>query len=148
MTNNHLTEETLQAFLLKETQEDSISMHLSACTNCREKLEEYQYLIDDVKKVKAETFSFDVASLVMEKIIAVETQKEKNTSTVLYLSMFIVSVVTLFLVYPFLKPILIQFKSFSVMTIIFILVSTVGIAIFLLNDLFRQYKQKEILLSR
>lgn len=146
MTNNHLTEETLQAFLLKEIKEDSISMHVSACADCREKLEEYKFIIDSLNKVKAETFSFDVASLVIEKIISVEAQKEKNTSTVLYLMLLMVSVVTLLLVYPFLKPILTQFKLFSAPTNIFIFISIIGFAIFLLIDLFRQYKQKKIML--
>jgi len=148
MPNNHLTDETLQAFLLKETKDDSITIHLKVCSTCRKRLEEYQYLIDSVQKIKTETFSFDVTSLVMGKIKEVETQKEKNTNIVLYMILSIVSIVAMVLLYPYIRIIFAQFKSFSIMENVFMLVSVLGVVIFLLNDLFRQYKQKEILLSQ
>jgi hypothetical protein len=148
MKNNHLTDETLQAFLLKEIQGDTIATHLTECSRCRKRLEEYQYLIDNVQKIKTETFSFDVTSLVMEKIIEVEAQKEKNTNIVLYMSLSVISVVTLGLLVPYIKIIFTQFKSFSIMANAFMMVSVLGVVIFLLNDLFRQYKQKEMLLSQ
>jgi len=148
MPNNHLTDETLQAFLLKETKDDSIIIHLKVCSTCRKRLVEYQYLIDSVQKIKTETFSFDVTSLVMGKIKEVETQKEKNTNIVLYMILSIVSIVAMVLLYPYIRIIFAQFKSFSIMENVFMLVSVLGVVIFLLNDLFRQYKQKEILLSQ
>jgi negative regulator of sigma E activity len=148
MKNNHITDEILQAYLLNEIQDDNIASHLTACSSCQKKLEEYQLFIDSVQKIKPETFSFDVTSIVMAKINEVERQKEKDTNIVLYMSFSIVSIVAMVLLYPYLKIIFTQFKSFSIMANVFMLVSVLGVVIFLLNDLFRQYKQKEMLLSQ
>lgn len=148
MKSIHLTEEILQAYLLKEIQDDTINTHLTMCSTCQERLKSYQFLIDHVQKIKPETFSFDLTSIVMEKIVAVETQKEKNTNIVLYMSLSIVSIVAMVLLYPYIKIIFTPFKSFSTMANVFILVCAVAIAIFLLTDLFRKYKQKEMLLSQ
>ncbi len=147
MKSDHLTDETLQAFLLNEMQDDTISTHLAVCSDCRENFEKYQYLMVGITKIAPETFSFDVTSLVMEKIKEVETQKEKNTNIVLIMSLSIVSIVTLILLSPYIKIIFTQFKSFSIMTNVFVSISVLGVVIFLLNDLFRQYRQKEMLIS-
>ena len=146
MKSNHITDEILQAYLLNEIQDDKIATHLSGCSSCQEKLEEYQLLIDSVQKIKPETFSFDVASIVMAKINEVEGQKEKDTNIVLYLSLSSISIAAFVLLYPYIKSIFTQFKLFSVMGNLFILVSALGVTIFLLNDIIRQYKQKEMLL--
>ena len=114
MKNNHITDEILQAFLLKEIQDDTIASHLTVCSSCQKKLEEYQFLIDSVLKIKPETFSFDVTTLVMKKINKAETQKEKSTNIILYMSLTIVSIIALVLLYPYIKTILTQFKLFSV----------------------------------
>lgn len=143
MKNIHLTDEILQAFLLKEIENDTIAEHLAACSECQKKFEEYQFLIHNVQKIKPESFSFDVTSIVMEKIQVVETQKEKNKNLVWYLSLAIVSIITFVLVYPYIKVIFAPFKSLSIMVNAFILVSVLGAVIFLLTDLFRQYKTKE-----
>lgn len=148
MKSIHLTDEILQEFLLNELQDDAIATHLAVCSKCQKTLEEYQYLIENVQKIKTETFSFDVIFLVMEKIKEVETKKEKNTNIVLYMSLSIVSIVALVLLYPYIKIICTQLKSFSTRTNVFMLVSILGVVIFLMNDLFRQYKQKEMLLSQ
>ena len=148
MKSNHLTDETLQAFLLDEMQDNTIATHLAICSNCRKKLEKYQHLMVGLSKIVPETFSFDVTNVVMKKINQVEAQKERNKNIVMYMSLSIVSIVALGLLYPYIKIIFTQFKSFSIMANVFILVSVLGVVIFLLNDLFRQYKQKEMLLSQ
>jgi negative regulator of sigma E activity len=146
MKSNHIPDEILQAYLLNEIQDDNIVTHLSGCSSCQEKLEEYQLLIDSVQNIKPETFSFDVTSTVMAKINEVERQKEKNTNIVLYLSLSSISIAALVLLYPYIKSIFTQFKLFTVMENLFLLVSALGVTIFLLNDIIRQYKQKEMLL--
>lgn len=146
MTNNHLTDENLQVFLLTEMQDDIVATHLTVCSECRKRLEEYQYLIDSMRKIETETFFFDVTSLVMKSIREAETRKEKKTNIVLYMSLAILSIIVLLLLYPYMEIISTQFKSFSTIANVFMLVSAFGVAIFLVNDLFRQYKQKEKLL--
>lgn len=148
MTKKHLSDAILQAYLLKEIQDDSINKHLKECLACQQIFEEYQFLIENVQKVKTDPFSFDVTSLVMEKIKEAETQKEKKKHIVLYMSLSTVSIAAMGLLYPYIKILFTQFKSFSIMTNFFMLVSALGVAAFLLFDLFRQYQQKEKLLSQ
>jgi hypothetical protein len=144
MKSNHIADEILQAYLLNEIQDDKIATHLFGCLSCQKKLEEYQLLIDSVQKIKLETFSFDVTSIVMAKINEVERQKERNINFVLYLSLSSISIAALVLLYPYIKSIFTQFKLFTVIGNLFVLVSALGVTIFLLNDIIRQYKQKEM----
>ena len=51
MNHDHLTDETLQAFLLKEMQDNTIAEHLTVCPTCSEKLEDYQRVIVGISKV-------------------------------------------------------------------------------------------------
>jgi hypothetical protein len=148
MKGNHLTDETLQVFILNEMQDDAITTHLEVCPACSEKLEIYQHLMADISKIAPETFSFDVTTVVMNKIIEVETRKDRNKNLVVYTSLSFVSIIALVLLGPYIKMIFAPFMSFSIITIVFMLVSVLGVATFLLNDLFRQYKQKERLLSQ
>ena len=37
MTNDHLTDEILQAYLFEEMQDDAIASHISVCKECRKK---------------------------------------------------------------------------------------------------------------
>ncbi len=147
MITNHLTDENLQAFLLKEIQDHTIEFHLRECPICREKLKNYEHLLVDISKMAPETFSFDVTTVVMEIIKEVETKKEKNINILIYMSLCVFSIIALILLYPYFKIVITQFKSFSIMANVFMLVSVLGVVVFLMIDLFRQYKQKEMLLS-
>ena len=116
MTNNHLTDETLQAFLLKEIQDDTIMAHLDVCSNCREKLESYQYLVDNIQRVAPETFSFDVATVVMDRIKLYERQESKKQGLVFWgLLIFLLIVISSFSI-PFIPRILAIFYSKSILT--------------------------------
>lgn len=148
MKTEHLTDETLQAFLLNELQDDAIVRHLAVCPICTENLGKYQQLVTIISKISPETFSFDVSAVVLTKIVEVETQKERNTNRVLYLGLSMVSLVALFLAYPYLQLIFSQFQSHSGISNAFMLVSGLGVIIFLIKDIFRQYKHKEMLLMQ
>lgn len=146
MKNNHLTDEILQAFLLHEIQDDTIDTHIAECSICRAKLENYEYLVDSLQKVEPETFSFDVTSVVMHKIEQYEKQEKTKKALVIWgiLIVFIGSVVLISI--PFLLPILSLFSSMTLFTNIFIAGSGLGVLIFLLFDLYKQYKIKEKIL--
>lgn len=143
MKSKHLTDEILQAFLLKEIQDDALHAHIAGCSICRTKLENYQHLITNLRKVESEAFSFDVTTVVMKKIEGYERQK--NTKRVLafwgVLGVLVLSVVLISI--PFLKPILSVFFSMPLLTGIFIVGSGISVLIFLLSDSYNQYKIKE-----
>lgn len=148
MKKNHLTDYTLQEYLLNDTPDKAITTHIAACSMCRKRLEEYQILINSVGKIKPETFSFNVTSLVMKKINDAEAQKVRSNNNVLYTILWIISIVIVILLYPYIRGIFAQFRSKSIIENIFMLVTALGVVIFLLKDLIRQYKQKEVLLSQ
>lgn len=147
MTNYHLTDEIIQAFLLKEIQDNTVATHLTSCSACRKRLEEYGSLIEDMQKITPEVFPFDTTTLIMEKITEIEMRKEKFSYNLLYISLFVFSSITMVLLYPYIKTIISQFQSTSIITNVFLIISASGVAVFLINDQFRQYKQKEILLN-
>jgi hypothetical protein len=148
MKNNHLTDEILQSLLLNEVHDEIVDKHIFECQVCQEKIKNYQYLFSSIKKLEPETFSFDVTSLVIEKIYKVEMKKEKNTNIALYLILSIILVVVFILLYPYLKSIFAQFKSFSIMANAFMMVSALGVTVFLIKDIYRQYKRKEMLIMQ
>ena len=73
MTNDHLTDEILQAYLFEEMQDDAIASHISVCKECRKKIENYQQLVNNLTKISPDSFAFDVTTLVMNNIVQYET---------------------------------------------------------------------------
>lgn len=146
MKHNHLTDEILQAFLLQEIQNDSIDTHIAECLICRAKLENYQYLVDSLQKVEPETFSFDVTTVVMHKIEQYEKQENTKKALAFWGILIVFAGSVLLISIPFLQPILSLFSSMAFFTNIFIVGTGLCVLIFLLSDLYRQYKIKEKIL--
>lgn len=146
MKSNHLTDEILQAFLLKEIVDDTLDTHIVECSICRAKLENYRYLVASIQKIEPEPFSFDVTTVVMQKIELYEKQENIKRALVFWglLIFFIGSVVLISL--PFLLPILRVFYSMALFTNIFIAGTSISVLIFLLSDIYKQYKIKEKIL--
>lgn len=146
MKSNHLTDEILQAFLLKEILDDKLETHIAKCSICRTKLENYQYLVASIQKAAPEPFSFDVTTVVMQKIELYEKQESIKKALVFWglLIFFIGTVVLISL--PFLLPILRVFYTLTLFTIIFIVGTSISVLIFLFSDIYKQYKIKEKIL--
>ncbi|HRE76813.1 MAG TPA: hypothetical protein PLL09_03210 [Flavobacterium sp.] len=147
MEEKHLTDEVLQEFILNEVKDHTIASHIKECVECQLRVEEYQFLFTIMLKIKPEEFSFDVTSLVLSKIYEEQSRKEKNTY-IFYIILSVISLLILFLLYPYMATLFTQFRSFSIMASAFLGVCSIGIVVFLLNDLFRQYKEKEMLFSQ
>jgi len=146
MNTNHLTDDTIQAYILQEISDDKIALHISECSDCKAKLESYQTLINAVNSITSETFSFDVTAIVLQKIEATETQKIALGSYVLItvLSVFILSIILFS--FSIIKPIFQLFWSLDFFGNAFIIVSALCVFTFLFNDILRKYKQKKMLL--
>lgn len=143
MINDHLTDETLQAFLLKEMQDDAVAVHLAACADCREKLENYQRLVVGVKKMAPESFAFDVTTVVMDKIVQYERQKSQRQEFIFWglLSHLIIVIIAFSI--PFLPQIRAIFTAIPVFSALLIGGTGAVVLLFLLADINRQYKTKE-----
>lgn len=146
MNSNHLTDDIIQAYLLQEISDNQIALHISGCANCKAKMESYQTLMHTMGTLKSETFSFDATALVMQKIEATETKKTARGSYALIAVLSILILGVILFSIPIAEPIIQEFRSLNVIDSAFIIVSAGGVFIFLFKDMFRQYKQKEMLL--
>lgn len=148
MKVDHLTDEHIQTFLLEEIKDDSVTKHIEVCAICQAKLIEYESMINGISNLVPEVFSFDVSAVVLKKITELEYQKEKRGSMLLYIGLSIFFIVCLVVLYPYIKSIFISFNSLSSIKSLIITVSVMGFVFYLLNDLLRQYKHKEMLISQ
>lgn len=143
MKSIHFTDEILQAYLLKEIQDDTIATHLTVCSTCRERLEEYQFLIDSVQKTKTETISFNVTTLAMNTIMLYEKKKSKKQELVFWgLLIFLLLAISSFSI-PFIPRMLAIFYTKSILTTLLIIGTGLVVLFFLLADITQQYKAKE-----
>ncbi|WP_298223682.1 hypothetical protein [Flavobacterium sp.] len=143
MKNDHLADETLQAFLFHERQDDTVATHLAECTNCREKLEKYQHLNDSLSEIAPETFSFDLTTAVMDKIMQYEKKKSKKQEFVFWALLTFLAVIMASLAIPFIPKILTVFYSKSIFATLLVVGTGLVVLLFLLADIHQQYKTKE-----
>ncbi len=143
MTNDHLTDEILQAYLFEEMQDDAIASHISVCKECRKKIENYQQLVNNLTKISPDSFAFDVTTLVMNNIVQYETQKSKKQELVFwgFLMFLLVSIASFAL--PYVPQLLSFFVAIPNVTKLFIVGTGIMVVLFLLIDLIKQYKLKE-----
>lgn len=143
MTNNHISDEILQAFLSEETQDEKVASHLSTCVICREKLENYRELFANIQKITPETFDFDVTTLVMDTIIQYETQKSKKQELVSWGYMVLLLVAISSFAIPYIPQIMSIFNAIPNFTALLMAGTGFMVALFLLIDLYKQYQLKE-----
>lgn len=143
MTYKHLTDETLQAFLLKETKDDTVATHLLACADCREKFENYKCLVDSIQRVAPETFSFDVTTKVMDRIMLYNKQEIRKQALVFWgLFTFLVVVIFSFSI-PFVLQILTVFYSIPFLTTLFVVGTGLVVLLILFAEINKEYKMKD-----
>lgn len=145
MKTKHLTDEVVQDYVVHKISDEQFALHIMECGDCNAKIEAYQVLVNTINSIKPETFSFDITALVLQKIEATESKRNALCSYALItiLNIFILSVI-LFSV-SILEPITQAFHSLKLIDNAFIIVSALSVFIFLIKDLLRQYKQKEML---
>jgi predicted anti-sigma-YlaC factor YlaD len=146
MENEHLTEENIQAFILKEIVDESIQIHLSHCYECQAKYDTYETLVSDLSLLQHETFSFDVTAVVMQKIEAVESKKIVENNNLLYAILGLSCVGFFAVLLPYFKIIFLYFLRLSIFENGLLFITALGITIYLLGDIFKNYKKNELLL--
>lgn len=143
MKNDHLTDETLQAFLLNEMQDDTITTHLALCKDCGEKHEMYQHLMIGMSKIAPEIFSFDLTTVVMDKIVLYENKKNKKQEFFFWGVLVFLLVTMASLSIPFMPVLLTVFYSKSIFITLLVIGTGLAVFLFLLADIKRHYKIKE-----
>lgn len=143
MKSTHLTDETVQAYLLDEMPDSAIAKHLAMCENCRQKLEAYRHLMADISKTVPETFSFDLTTVVMDKIMLYEKKKNKKKEFFFWGALTFLLLTIASLSIPFIPKILTVFHSKSIFATLLVIGTGLVVFLFLLVDINRQYKIKK-----
>lgn len=143
MNSKHLTDEILQAYVLKEIQDDIITNHLAVCSKCKKSFEEYKFLIGSISEVKPEAFPFDITTLAINSITLYEKKQSKKQELVFWGLLIFLSIAILSFSIPYLPTILDLFYSNSTFTMLLVIGTSLIIFLFLLADLALHYKTKE-----
>ncbi len=146
MNTKHLTDEAVQDFVLQETTDSEISRHISVCAECKSKVEVYRALMNTLDSIHPEAFPFDVVEVVTQRIAVKEHKRKTLGSYALSLLLSIVILGTVLYSLSILKPVLQVFHSLKMIDNALILVTAICICVFLLIDITRQYKKKEMML--
>lgn len=142
MESAHLTDEILQDYIFTKVLDESATKHIANCNHCMAQLEAYQILFLGFKTLPEETFSFDATSFVMRKI---ETQHKKQMIE-LYLFYALLPGVVLLPIY-FILPMLVavfNIQSINSASMVLLITGALGIVLFLVIDMFRTQKEKEM----
>jgi hypothetical protein len=133
MSNNHLSDEVIQSLLL----EDSQSSHLASCEACKAKMEAYKELIFIISKLEPETAPFDVSEMAMQRIMVSEPKRSEEFGLIALFAFVILG--SFALCFPWIKAALRNWDTFMTL---FAFVTACSISIYVLADLYRQYKKK------
>ena len=145
MESAHLTDEILQDYIFTKVLDGNAAKHIANCNHCMAQLEAYQVLFSSLKTLPEEIFSFDTTSLVMQKI---ETQRKKQ-KIALYLFYALLPGVVLLPIYYILPMLAAVFniQSINSASMFLLITGALGIVLFLVIDMFRTQKEKEMQFS-
>ncbi|TXD71376.1 hypothetical protein [Aequorivita antarctica] len=146
MKNNHLTDENLQAFLLNEIQDVAINNHITECSICSTKLENYRHLMGQINEITPEKFSFDVTTVVMHKIEKYAVQENIKRDLIFWSTMAALMGSIVLLSLPFLQPMVSVFYAKSFFTNLFIIGTGLFVVIFFVADIYKLNNAKEKIL--
>lgn len=139
----HISEESLQSYLLKEIQDDSIAAHLEKCSLCQKRLEDYRVVIKNLQKTEPEYFTFDVTALVMHTVTGYEKRKSRRQEFAFWGMLVLIVIGISSLSLPFLPVVFKMFFSGSGLITLLAIGMGSGVFFYLLADIIRQNQVKE-----
>lgn len=142
MNSTHLTDETLQELLLEKSQDAALTEHLATCADCRMLLETYRILTGSLSQLTPEVFSFDVSTVVMESVMLYEKKKSRRQAILFWILLIFSVAIVVSLSIPFLPEMLAVVHTTSFFTTLLVLGTGVFVLLFLLADMYRQFKVK------
>lgn len=141
MTQEHLSDEQIQQQAENSTSVPrAVSAHAAACTECREKVEEYRLLMKAVKVQPVPAFDFDLSQAVIAQIAP---QKKKSYSKDLWVWFLIITVIISAAIFIYFKQYLTGFFS-GIATLTILIAAGAGllVLIVLLLDMYKAYERK------
>ncbi|MCA6364093.1 MAG: hypothetical protein IM638_13720 [Bacteroidetes bacterium] len=143
MNNNHLTDETIQAIILNEIQDNTYDAHLAGCFICRKKRDEYHALINQLQEVETETFSFDVSDLAMHAVMLFEKKKRGKQELFFWGFFAVMLIIVSSFSIPYIAQVLDYICAGSIVTTLLVTGTALIVLLIILTDIIRQYKTKE-----
>lgn len=143
MKSIHLTDETLQGYLLKELSDDEITNHLHTCAICQQRLEEYRFLINGIQKNETESFSFNVTTVAMNTVMLYERNRKLKQEIFFWGLLSLLCMVILSFTIPFIPKIFGLFSGKFNSAMLLLTGTGLFVLLFLLTDISRQFKTKE-----
>ena len=143
MIQEHLSDEEIQEYILEGETDEHIGLHMSGCETCKKKLKAYSVLISAVSLQEPAAFSFNVSELVMQKI-GRQRKKEKIELYIFYAFLFVVFLVPIYFTLPMIATIFKSIQWLHNSSMALLITGTVGVILFLIIDMFRIQKEKEL----
>jgi len=140
MTNEHLSDEQIQTFVLdRSTCEPGIGEHVQQCDLCQMKVETYQLMITAIEEQPIPAFDFDISEAVLANI---EWQKRNGRNWWLFILIAAGLSVSGVAVYLFREDIAGMFQGISTFLIYLIAFTGLLILIAVMIDMLKSYKSK------
>lgn len=145
MKSMHLTDELLQDYVFTGILDENATKHLASCDQCIAQLKAYQNLSSTLNTLAVETFSFNTSSLVIQKI-EMRRKKKKIELNLFYTSLLGLILVPVYFILPMIVT------AFNVQLIdnaamVLLVTGTLCVISFLVIDMFRTQKEKELKIS-
>ncbi len=145
MKSMHLTDELLQDYVFTGILYENATKHLASCDQCIAQLKAYQNLSSTLNTLAVETFSFNTSSLVIQKI-EMRRKKKKIELNLFYTSLLGLILVPVYFILPMIVT------AFNVQLIdnaamVLLVTGTLCVISFLVIDMFRTQKEKELKIS-
>jgi len=92
MTDQHLSEEIIQQYVLNKTScgADTIA-HMHECEYCREKAETYRLIFSEISHQPNPVFDFDIAKLVLPQLSAEKRIRSNYTFLFYFMGCFVIA---------------------------------------------------------
>ena len=146
MIQEHLSDEKIQEYILQGETDERIGLHFSRCEACEKKLKAYSVLINAVNSIEPAAFTFNVSELVMQKI-ETQSKKEKIEMYIFYALLLGGILVPIYFILPMIATIFKRFQSIPSTSMALLITGTLGVILFLIIDMFRVQKEKELQFS-
>ncbi|TMM56957.1 hypothetical protein FEE95_10715 [Maribacter algarum] len=142
MKNKHLIDSEIQQFAFDESEcEKDVVEHMSSCSLCKQRVEDYVLLSTSIKSIPDPALGFDLSKRVLMQL---ETSSKKKP----LLDYFVYALITLsgllvgFCVACFSLFCINWFKGNSTVSMAFIICIALSILMILINDIMKSHRRK------
>lgn len=142
MKNNHLTDSEIQQFSFDKSEcKKDVVEHISSCSLCKQRVEDYLFLSTSIKSIPDPALGFDLSKRV---IMQLETSSKKKPLLDYFLyALITLSVLLVVFCVAYTSSVFINsFKGNSTVSLAFIICIALSILMILINDIIKSHSRK------